>query len=184
MGSDIHAFPVDPLPLELRHPCPTLLSFARMEVGIEHSQVGAVAIEHLVGLDVGMIDGYVLILDESDAIEPVSQSEDTFDDTRQFEVGSEHLCIEGILLEFQLVGVVSLVPRFQGFLVGGEMMFLLSFLCLPSREVLLEDILQRRTLFLGRRFVGKDERIEQSVDAAHLRCHAVFHHIVGESAEP
>ena len=38
MRTDILALAVDPLTLVFRHPCPTLLALARMEVGIEDSQ--------------------------------------------------------------------------------------------------------------------------------------------------
>ena len=38
MGTHIHALPVDILSLILGHPCPTLLTLAGVEVGIEHSQ--------------------------------------------------------------------------------------------------------------------------------------------------
>ena len=53
----ILVFSFYPLALELCHPGTTLLAFARMEVGIEHRQISAVAVEHLIGFHVGVIDG-------------------------------------------------------------------------------------------------------------------------------
>ena len=86
------------LPLILRHPCTALLTLAGVEVGVEYGQVRTVLVEHLVGLHVGMVDGNVLVLLERDAVQPVGQSKHALDDLRQFEVGSQHLCVQVVLL--------------------------------------------------------------------------------------
>ena len=54
------------------HPCSRAFSGTRMEVGIEHSQIASVFIEHLVRLYVGVIYRNLLILFERDAIESCS----------------------------------------------------------------------------------------------------------------
>ena len=87
MRSYVFAFLVNKLPLVLRHPGTALLAFARVEVGVEHSQVASVLVENLVGFHVRMIDGNVLVFLECDAIQAVGQSEDSLDDVLQLEVG-------------------------------------------------------------------------------------------------
>ena len=77
MRTDVLALLVDELSLVFCHPCTSLLAFAWVEVGIEYSQVAAVLVEYLVGFDVWVVDGNVLVLLEGDAIELGGQSEDT-----------------------------------------------------------------------------------------------------------
>ena len=84
--------------LVFSHPGTSLFAFAGMEVGIEYSQIAAVLVEYLVCLYIRVIDWDVLALLERDAIQAVSQSEDTFDDIFQFEVGPEHLSIQIVFL--------------------------------------------------------------------------------------
>ena len=69
MWTHIVALAVYPLSLKLCHPGSTLLALARVEVGIEHSEIAAVFVEHLVGFNVGMVDGYVFVLLEGYAVE-------------------------------------------------------------------------------------------------------------------
>ena len=90
----VHALAVNPLTLEFGHPCTALLALARMEVGVEHSQIRAVLVEHLVCLNVGMIHLDVLVLLECDAVEACGESEHALYNFRQFEVWAQHFCIE------------------------------------------------------------------------------------------
>ena len=110
MRADVLALAVDELSLIFCHPCTALLALAGVEVGIEDSQEAAVLVEHLVGLDVRVVDGDVLVLLESDAVQSVSQSEDTFDDIGQLKVWAQHLCVQVVLLHLQLVAVEAAVP--------------------------------------------------------------------------
>ena len=112
MRTVVHSLAVDPLTLVFRHPGPTLLTFSRMEVGIEHREIGAILIKHLVSLHVRMIDGNRRILLEGDTIETVGQPEDTVDYLRQLEIGAQHLCIDVITLQLQLMGIEAEIPRF------------------------------------------------------------------------
>ena len=105
------ALTVDPLSLIFGHPGPTLLTFARMEVGIEHGQIGTVLIEDLVGLYIRMIDGNLLILLKRDAIQAISQSEHALNHLRQFEVRAQHFGIDVIALQFEFVGIEAEIPR-------------------------------------------------------------------------
>ena len=84
-----------------------------MEIGIEHGEEGAILIKHLVSLHVGMIDGNLLILLEGDAIETVCQSEDTIDNFRQFEIRTQHLGIDIVFLQLQLVRIIAEVPGLE-----------------------------------------------------------------------
>ena len=110
VGTHIHAFLVDILSLILSHPCSTLLAFAGVEVGIEHSQEGAVLVEHLVGLHVRVINGNILILLERDAIEFVGQSKDAIDNLVQLEVRTQHLGIKVVFLQLKLVCIEGGIP--------------------------------------------------------------------------
>ena len=159
------AFLFNPLPLELSHPGSTLLALTWIEVGIEHSQIRAVAVEHLVGLHVGMIDGNVAILLECDAIQTIGQSEHAVDDLVELEVRTQHLGIEIIAFHLQLVGIESEVPR-------------LHLLVVP--EILGEEFLHLLHLLDGGGFVSVDEFMQQLVDVGRATCHAMHHHIVGE----
>ena len=76
-----------------------------MEVGIEDGEERTVLIKDFVSLDVRVIDGDVLILLERDAIQLIGQSEDAIDDVFQFEVGTQHLGINVVLLHLQLMRV-------------------------------------------------------------------------------
>ena len=153
---------LDILSLIFRHPGSALLAFARIKVGIEHSQEAAVAVEHLVSLHIRMVDGYILVFLERDAIQSVGQSEDALDDPRQFEVRSQHLCIEFVFIHLQLVGIES---------------------CVPGTHVV-EQTLQLLLFLYGSRLVGIDEVVEQTIDAALVGGHAALQHIVGISFVP
>ena len=157
------------LSLVFGHPCPTLLAFAWMEISIEDGEVRAVLVEHLVGFHVGVIDGYVLVLLERDAIQAVCQSEDAVDDLVQLEVGTQHLGIYIIFLQFQLVRIEGGVPGLH-----------LLALALPS---LLGKAFQFALLFQCSGTVGIYQVVEQTVDTLHIARHAVFQHIVGIGLE-
>ena len=88
MRTDVLPLAVDILALVFGHPGASLLAFARMKVGIEDSQIGAVLVEDLISLHVGVINGNILVLLEGDAIEPVSQAEDSLDNLGEFEIGT------------------------------------------------------------------------------------------------
>ena len=113
MRAVIHPLTIDPLSTILRHPCPTLLAFTRMEIGIEHGEEGAILVKHLVSLHIGMIDGNLLIFLEGDAIKTVCQSEDTIDNFRQFEIRTQHLGIDIVFLQLQLVRIIAEVPGLE-----------------------------------------------------------------------
>ena len=113
MGTHILTFLIDILALVLCHPSPTLLAFARMEVCIEHSQIAAIFIKNLVGFHVRMIDGDSLIFLEGDAVKAVSQTEDAVNHLVQLEVRTQHLGIEVVFLQLQLMGIERGIPWFQ-----------------------------------------------------------------------
>ena len=102
----LHVDALHPLALIFGHPCPTLLALAGMEIGIEDGQIGTVLIEHLVGFHVGMINGDVLVLLEGDAVEAVGEAEHAVDNLRQFEVGTQHLGIDIVFLQLELMRVI------------------------------------------------------------------------------
>ena len=166
MRAHIHAFVVDPLSLELGHPSAALLPLTWVEVGIEHSQERAVAVEDLVDFHVGVIYWYLMILFERNAIEAVGQAKDAFDDFGQLEVRAQHLGIDVVLLHLQLVGIESQVPR-------------LHFEVVAFHTT--GDGLDFSHLFDGCRFVCVDEVVEQSVHALGVAGHAVLQHVVGIS---
>ena len=87
------------LSLVFRHPCPTLLTFAGMEIGIEHCQERTIFVEHFVGLHIGMVDRYLRVLLERDAIETGGQTEHPVDDLVQLEIGTQHLRVDIVFLQ-------------------------------------------------------------------------------------
>ena len=89
--TDVLALVVDVLTLEIGHPGTALLALAGMEVGIEHGQVTAVAVEYLIGFHVGVVDGYLAVLAERDAVELVGQAKHALNHFRQLEIRTEHL---------------------------------------------------------------------------------------------
>ena len=111
---------------------------------------------HLVGLNVGVVDGYVGVRAEGDAVEPVGQAKNALLHPFQLEVGAQHLAVELILLLPQLVGEVGKVP-------WGD--------CAAGRQFLY--------LLQGNGAVGFCQLVEQLVDAAGRGCHALFEHEVG-----
>ena len=108
----------------------------------------------------------VLVLLECDAVEACGESEHSLNHLRQFEVGAQHLCIEIELAHLQLVRVESEVPRFE-FESFAFSVLRLTLYCL-------------HLLNCGR-LVGINQVVEQFVDIAHVRCHAMNEHIVGKS---
>ena len=124
-----------------------------MEVCIEHSQIAAVLVEHLVGLDVRMINGDILVLLECDTIEFVGQTEHTVYHLRQFEVGAQHLSIQVIFLHLQLVGIEPCVPRLHAPLL---------------LERLGEAPFQFLALFDGSGLIGIHQIVQQSIHIAHV----------------
>ena len=159
MRAYVFAFAVDELPLVFCHPCTALLALAGVEVGIENSQIGTVLVENLISFDIGMVDGDVLVFLEGDAVQTVGQAKDTLDDVRQLEIGSQHLCIQVVLLHLQLVRVEGGVPRLQ-FFISREFLQLIPFLD-------------------GSRLIGINQVVQQLVDIAGVGSHAVFQHVVG-----
>ena len=159
--TDVFTFSVDILSLIFRHPRTALLAFARMEVGIEHSEERAVLIEHLVSLDVRMIDGNVLVLLECDAIQLIGQSEDTVNHPLQFEIRTQHLGIDVVLLHLQLVRIEARVPR------------------LHLVYIFMSQFAQFVALLDGCGHVGVNQVVQQPIDAAGVRGHATFQHVVG-----
>ena len=107
----VHSLAVDELSLVFGHPGSALLALAGMEVGIEYRQIRTVAVEHLVCLHVGVIHLDVLVFAECDAVEPCCQAEYAFNHLVQFEVRPEHLGVDIVFLQFELVAKESEVPR-------------------------------------------------------------------------
>ena len=165
----LHVLALHPLSLIGGHPCPTLLTLARMEVGIEDCQEGTVLIEHLVSLHIWMVDGDVLVLLEGDAIQAIGQTKHTIDHLGEFEIGTQHLSVDIKLLQLELMGVEAEVPRLQ---------FEVLTLKLASH------LFDGSHFFLGCGLIGLDEVVEQFIDIAHITCHAVFQHIVGIGIMP
>ena len=166
--SDVHPLLRDPLSLVFGHPCSTLFALAGVEVGIEHGEIASVAVEHLIRLHVGVVDGNILVLLEGDAIEFVGESEHAADHLVQFKIGSQHLGIDIVFLQFQLVRVVAHVPRHHH---------------KPASLHLFGHLLHGLPLFHGHGFVGDDQVVEQPVHVPCVAGHAVFHHIVGIASE-
>ena len=100
------ALMVDGLLLEFRHPGTVVLTLAWVEVGVEDGEIAAVLVKDLIGLDVGMIDGDVLVFLECDAIEAMCQTEDAVDDLVELEVRTQHLRVDIVVLNLQLMGIV------------------------------------------------------------------------------
>ena len=164
LRTNILALTVDPLTLIFCHPCPTLLAFARMEVGIEYCQERAVLIENLVGLHVRMIDGNIFVLFEANAIQTVSQAKDAIDDLRQLKIGTQHLCIDIVFLQLELVRIEAKIPRLE------FEVFTLGFLC---------ELLDGSHLLDSRWLISDNQVVEQFIDITHIACHAMFQHVVG-----
>ena len=80
MGTAVAPLVVYPLSFELRHPSPSLLALARIEVRIEHRKKTSVFVIDFVGLYVGVIHRYFCIGLETDTIEFGGQPKHTLDD--------------------------------------------------------------------------------------------------------
>ena len=165
MGSDVLAFPRDPLALELGHPGTILLAFARIEVSIEHGEVTAILVKHFISLHVRVIDLYILILLERYAIELVGQSEDALNDVVELEIRAEHLCVEVVFLHLQLMRIIGEIPWLQFKVVAFEL------LCL---------VLNSLYFFNGRGLVSINEIVEQLIHILDIAGHAMLEHIVGK----
>ncbi|EJW92460.1 hypothetical protein EVA_19431 [gut metagenome] len=95
------------------HPRTSLLGTAREEVCVEYSQFLLLFIVHTVSLHVGVIYRNACILLKGNAVETLRQSKYSVDDLRQFEVGAQHVGVVVVTLLFQLLAVISKVPRLQ-----------------------------------------------------------------------
>ena len=109
--TDVLALLVDILSLIFRHPGTALLALAGVEISVEDGEIAAILVEHLVSLDVRMVNRNVLVLLEGDAVQLVGKTEDTAYHLRQFEVGTQHFLVDVVLLHLQLVTVETSVPR-------------------------------------------------------------------------
>ena len=96
-----------------RHPCASLLSFARMEISIEHSKERTITVKHLIGFYIRVIYWNFLILLECDTVEFISQSKHATDNLRQFKIWTQHLGVNVIFFKLQLMRIVGGVPRFE-----------------------------------------------------------------------
>ena len=112
-----------------------------------------------------MIDGYVGVLLERDAVESGGEAEDAPYDVVEAEIGAQHLGVEIVALHLQLVGIVGEVPRLEAEGVA------LGLACLVGYGA---------ELFDGRGLIGGDEVVEQLIDVGHVGGHAVLEHVVGE----
>ena len=102
----LHVLTLHPLALVFRHPGTSLLTLAGMEVGIKDGEIRTVLVEHLVGFHVRMIDRDILVFLECDAVETIGKTKHATNDLRQLEIRAQHLCIDVISLQLQLMGVV------------------------------------------------------------------------------
>ncbi len=89
------------------------LAGPRVEVGVEHRQVRAVAVLHLVRLHLGVVDGEVRPRHEGEAIELVRDVERALQHAIQLEVRAEHLLVEVVARLAHLLGVVAPVARVE-----------------------------------------------------------------------
>ena len=107
-----------------------------------------------------MIDGNVLVLLERNAIETVSQTKDTIDDLRQFEVGTKHLLVQVVFLHLQLMAIEASVPRIQ------------------LLNILLGHFDQLCLFLQSRRLISLNEVVEQPIDITGLGGHTTLQHVV------
>ena len=158
-----------PLSLIFCHPCTALLTLTWVEVGIEYSKERSVLIKHLVCLNIWMIYWYILILLECDAVQAVSQTEHAINNLRQFEVRTQHLGIDIILLKLQFVRVVREVPwlKFEVFSLH-----------------LASHLFDSLNLFHCSRLISLDKIVQQFIHIANVTCHTVLQHIVSIGLMP
>ena len=138
------------------------LAVAGEIVEIEHTQVRAIGIEHLVGDRIGMVERHDDRL-EGDAVEAVGQVEDAALHVLEREVGTQHLLVEGIILLAQLLGVIPPVPRFEG----------------GTGDVLLQKRVHLGQLALGAFERRRPDLVEQAVNGIGRTGHLVRHDIGG-----
>ena len=153
-----------PLLLIAGHPGPRPLAAPRIEVGVQHRQETAVGIEHLVGLHIGMIDRYLTVLTERDAIQAGGQPEHPLAHPAQLEIRAQVLVVQTELAVLQLLRIIREVPRHQPELLS---------LQLPGQA---GDLLQ---LPAGGRRIGFQQLVQQPVDVCAVFGHALAQHIVG-----
>ena len=91
-----------PLFLVAGHPGTGAFAGSRVEIGIEYCQETTVAVEHVVGFHIGMVNWNLLVFLEGDAIQAGCQSEDPVNHAVQFKVGAEGFLVPVEFLFFQL----------------------------------------------------------------------------------
>ena len=135
-----------------------------MEVGVEYSQKTSVVVEYFVSIYVLVVNGDLRILLEGDAIEAGSQAEYTFLHVLQFEVGTKHFVVDVEGTVFQLLRIITPVPRHQ------NEIFTLFF---TGQRLHLCIFLQ------SRRLVGLKQLAKQVIDVCAVLGHAAFQFVGG-----
>ena len=79
MWAYICTITLNPLTLELCHPCSITLSFTWVEVNIEYSQITTILVVNLIRFYIWMINRYILVLFEGNTIKTCSQAKDSLD---------------------------------------------------------------------------------------------------------
>ena len=162
--TDISAVLLYPLSLVFRHPRAVLLALTRIEVDVQQCEIFPVVVVDLEGLHVGIIYRYILVFLECYAVEPCCQTEDTLYDVVDLEIRAQHLRVEVVLLQLQLMRIERAIPRHHLEVAA------FHFLCQCLHGLLL---LQCRWL------VSVDKVVEELVDIADVRGHTVLHDEVG-----
>ena len=138
------------------------LAGTRMEVEIEHAEVRIIGIQHLIGRDLGVIDRH-RNRTEGDAIEAISQEEDTAAHILQREIGAQHLLVNGIVAFAHLLGIIPPIPRSKALL----------------RVVLGKQLAHLLQLLGGTLKRGGPDLVEQIIDRFGRAGHLIRDHIVG-----
>ena len=157
-----------PLSLKLCHPRSALLAFARVEVGIEQCKIFSVFVEHLVGFHIWVIYWYLLIFAECDVVEPCGKSEHSVDNLAELKIRAQHLGIDVVFFQLQLVAVIRAVPWLH-----------LEVIALHFCSELFHFF----ALLFSCGLVGVDELVEQLIHVARVACHPVFQYVVGVCLE-
>ena len=103
----------DPLFLVAGHPGSGPFAGTGMKICIKQGQIASVLVEYFVGLYIRMINRDVVIFLECDSVQACCQTENSFLDLIQFEVGAKKFFVQTELLIFQFFGIVAEVPGHQ-----------------------------------------------------------------------
>ena len=110
MWTVVYAVVVNPLTAEVGHPCAGTLGGTREKVGVEHSHKVAFFVGHVKRFDLRVIDRVVLIFCKFQSVQTIGKTEGSVNHVVKFEIRAQVFFAIGILLIFQLVGIVRIVP--------------------------------------------------------------------------